>query len=89
MLDAAGERGFSVIAVHNRVTNTVRFLLQHRAVSCEHQPTLQSTDEQVPVSVASQIVLQFCPWCGAGLSRAYPTAEGIALRADLDISQLR
>ena len=61
-----GQRGFS-INVCQRGTN-YHFVMLH----CALEPGMKiPADFQGPVSVVSEIVLQYCPWCGKKLEKFY------------------
>lgn len=75
----AGERGFGVF-VYRRDGQEACFILQHRAVD---QGVVIATTER-PVSMVSDIQVQFCPWCGVKLSDFYRNRL-----LELDRSELR
>jgi hypothetical protein len=63
----AGKRGFGLFASHEDPFPTV-YVIQHRALDdCENTPAFTP----YPVSVISDLVILFCPWCGTKLDEFY------------------
>jgi len=75
----AGSRGFGVF-VSTRDGSEPAFILQHRAVDAE----VPTPNTEYPVSLVSDVQMQFCPWCGTKLKDWYRNAL-----KDLDRSELR
>jgi len=55
----AGSRGFGLFTVAAE-SGEPQFVLQHRALD----PAATSPSTAHPVSIVSDTVIQFCPWCG-------------------------
>jgi hypothetical protein len=64
---AAGERSIAVI-VDESSDSKGEFFLQARTFDIGTEPQLNLT---VPMSLAIQTGLQFCPWCGVRLDKWY------------------
>jgi hypothetical protein len=64
---AAGERGIAVV-VDEGSDGKGEFFLQARAFDLGTEPHLNLN---VPMSLAIQTGLQFCPWCGVRLQKWY------------------
>lgn len=63
----AGKRGFGVFAAE--IGNPpAAFVIQHRALDSGENPPAFSP---VPLSLISDLVIQFCPWCGTRLDEFY------------------
>ena len=61
----AGKRGLGVFSTHE--DSKPAFILQFRAL--EPGVPLPRTDS--PLSSVLDVQIQFCPWCGANLRKAY------------------
>jgi hypothetical protein len=58
----AGSRGFGIF-VSTRDSPEPEFILQHRALD-KDSPSLKTS---YPVSLVSDVQIQFCAWCGVRL----------------------
>jgi hypothetical protein len=58
------------------------FVLQHRAAE---PGILVNTEPPSPVSLVTDIGLQFCPWCGVRLLEWYKTNSAQLERPDLGV----
>lgn len=75
----AGTRGHAVFAGRSPLGDP-EFILQTRAV----EPGVSiSTDPVAPVSLVSEIRIQFCPWCGVRLRDWYRKDVQALERRDL------
>jgi hypothetical protein len=74
----AGQRGLAVFA--STEGSHPAFILQFRALS----PGKSLSHTESPVSLVSDVQIQFCPWCGANLEKTY-----VKNIRDLDRSELR
>jgi hypothetical protein len=75
----AGCRGFGVFVATGTDSRPL-FILQFRALD----PGKSLSHADSPISLVSDIQIQFCPWCGADLKKKY--GENIS---ELDRSELR
>ena len=78
---AGGERSIAVI-VDEDAGGTAEFFLQARAFDIGTEPDLKVN---VPMSVALQTGLRFCPWCGMRLQKWYGRHAGELKRPELRI----
>ncbi len=78
---AAGERGFAVFAFTENGIGP-NFALQHR--SLEPGESLRTTE--TPVSLVSDAIIKFCPWCGADLRKQYRDSWEALDRSDLRVN---
>lgn len=62
-----GQRGMAIAAKHTG-QNTIKFFLQSRAID-GGVSKLPITD--FPISVITQLGIDYCPWCGRELQRWY------------------
>lgn len=77
----AGERGLGVF-VKRAMDGSPMFVLQHRATG----PGIKiSSEPPSPVSLVSDIGIQFCPWCGARLLDWYKKDLAALERPDLGV----
>jgi hypothetical protein len=77
----AGERTFAVL-VDIEASGEAIFIFQHRALEpCDLLPS----DLQVPVSVVSEVRINFCPWCGRSLAKWYKRFAAELRKPDLRI----
>ena len=61
-----GDRGFSVKV--NERSGQYRFVMQH----CALEPGIRLPDDfNEPVSIISELVVLYCPWCGKNLEKFY------------------
>ena len=77
----AGHRGNSIF--FNDVDEPARFVLQMRAIDKDAQPPPECPS---PMTLLSEAIIQFCPWCGAKLSRHYRRHLAALSRPDLVMS---
>jgi len=78
--EMAGSRGFGVFSsTQNR--SEPAFILQHRAI--DPDSPIPSTD--FPLSLVSDVHIQFCPWCGANLRKQYAKSYEELDRSELQI----
>ncbi len=77
----AGLRGVSVFAVSNS-DQDVFFLFQNRAMDTQNNSPVQS---EVPVTLASEVAIFYCPWCGRHLNKFYSKHIPGLLRNDLRV----
>ena len=75
-----GMRGFSVFVAAAGANSA--FILQHRAV----EPGAATPNSDQPLSVVSDVQIQFCPWCGVRLQKHYQERLQDLDRSDLRIS---
>jgi hypothetical protein len=75
----AGSRGFGAF-VSTRDGHEPVFILQHRSID----PEAPTPNTEYPISLISDVQIQFCPWCGAKLKDWYRNAL-----KDLDRSELK
>jgi len=64
----AGLRGIAVV-VHS-AGGASAFVLQHRAVDAGLENAVAG-DPDVPISLVTDVLIRFCPWCGCELLRWY------------------
>ena len=76
----AGTRGFGVFVTTQNGPEP-EFVLQHRAVD----PGKSVTSLDYPVSLVSDMQLQFCPWCGVKLKDWYRKTFKELDRPDLKV----
>jgi len=79
--DRGGDRSIAVL-VDRDFSGEPRFLLQSRAFEKGDEPQL---DLPVPMSLVSEDVIAFCPWCGVVLRRWYRHQIDALARPDLPI----
>ena len=77
----AGLRGFGVFTAAGADEKRA-FILQHRAV----EPGGAYPNSEQPLSVVSDVEIQFCPWCGARLQKQYQDQIRDLDRSDLRVS---
>jgi len=71
-VQAAGQRGFAIVVDDSDPSGAV-FVIQHRAIDIELDfPFVWDK----PISIVTDVQMQYCPWCGVLLSAFY--AEGAA-----------
>lgn len=78
---AAGTRGFSVFAAGSN-QGPAMFLIQHRALDADGRPPEFSPS---PLSLVSDLIIQFCPWCGTKLDESYRNTQTQIDRTDLKL----
>jgi hypothetical protein len=79
--NAAGERGFGVFVAHDASPEPL-FVIQHRALDSNGSPPALAP---TPLSLVSDLIIKFCPWCGLKLEDFYlETARNID-RTDLKV----
>jgi hypothetical protein len=76
----AGSRGFGIF-VSTRDSPEPEFILQHRALD-KDSPSLKTS---YPVSLVSDVHIQFCPWCGVRLREFYQKTHIEMDRSDLKV----
>lgn len=77
----AGTRGFGAFAAD--VENPpVLFVIQHRAVDDDAGPPPFTAS---PLAMVSELLIQFCPWCGVKLDGFYRGNEKEIDRSDLKL----
>jgi hypothetical protein len=77
----AGTRGFGAFAAENGNTPTT-FVIQHRALDNDATPPAFSPS---PLSLVSDLIIQFCPWCGTKLDEFYRGHEQHIDRTNLKL----
>jgi hypothetical protein len=77
----AGTRGFGVFSVGKFYKEETAFIIQHRAMELGAVPTFETTS---PLSLVSEMHIQFCPWCGTQLNDFYGASSEI-MRPDLKL----
>jgi hypothetical protein len=77
----AGLRGHAVFSDADVETDP-KFVLQFRAIDSGAEPP---ESDEVPVSLVSEAVIEFCPWCGRRLKKWYRGDAGDLSRPDLRI----
>ena len=65
--DMAGKRGFAIFS--DTSEPPTRVVLQYRAVDSDVEFPLISFPH--PISLISDVVIQYCPWCGKHLQSWY------------------
>lgn len=81
--ERAGSRGFALL-VERSPTNKPRFVLQHRALDKWVEETAVSA--VAPMSIVSDVVIRYCPWCGRDLGKWYGKSVDVLIRPDLRVS---
>jgi hypothetical protein len=76
----AGTRGFGAFAAEMQGA-AATFIIQHRALDSDGNPPAFTAS---PLSLVSDLVIQFCPWCGVKLDEFYLSVEQIS-RTDLKL----
>jgi len=82
--DKAGHRGLAVV-VDRDSEGIARFVIQHRSIDVESE---QPTSIDVPMSLVSEVQIQYCPWCGQRLNHWYKGDVDNLLRPGLRIFPL-
>jgi hypothetical protein len=77
----AGMRGFGAFAAQIGST-PASFIIQHRALDSDASAPAFSSS---PLSLVSDLVVQFCPWCGVKLDEFYRGQEQKIERTDLKL----
>ena len=77
----AGTRGFGVFSIGRFYKDETAFILQHRAMELGAAPP---SETQSPLSLVSDMHIQFCPWCGTRLDEFYGASPEI-MRPDLKV----
>jgi hypothetical protein len=78
---AAGTRGFGVFAAESEQDQAM-FLIQHRALDADARSPEYSPS---PLSLVSDLIIQFCPWCGTKLDEFYRVTKKQIDRTDLKL----
>jgi hypothetical protein len=78
-----GERGLSIV-VDSDLRARPQFFIQYRAVDLGTEASIRLEDG-VPVTLAGQTGLLFCPWCGRDLAVFYESEASAIARPDLVI----
>jgi hypothetical protein len=79
-VESAGKRGFGVFVAPG-LAGEPEFVLQHRALN----PGRSLDTGEETVSLVTDAVIQFCPWCGTRLSRFYRRCVEQLLRPGLRV----
>lgn len=79
--DQAGRRDFAVL-VERGPDNEPVFILQHRSI--ELGKRLEAKTE-IPVTLANETRMKFCPWCGSDLQCFYSKRVDALVRPGLRI----
>jgi hypothetical protein len=77
----AGTRGFGAFTA-DLGGDSSTFIIQHRALDSAASPPAFSPS---PLSLVSELVIQFCPWCGVKLDEFYRGLEKQIDRNDLKL----
>ena len=78
----AGNRGFGIFS-HKWEDGEWTFWLQFRALDPDGR---QPVEAPIPLTLVSEIRLNYCPWCGAKLQEFYEfSVEGLK-RTDLKLT---
>jgi hypothetical protein len=79
--ESSGSRGFGVFSVGKFYKEETAFIIQHRALDADgDSPPFAPS----PLSVVSEMHIQFCPWCGIQLDKFYGASPEI-MKPDLKI----
>lgn len=81
--DNAGLREFSVFTA--RYPDDFVFVLQHRAQDPDALPPFTES----PLSVISELLLNYCPWCGVNLKQFYRDSLKELDKSDLKLGMGR
>lgn len=76
----AGERGFAIF-VSTRNGPEPAFILQHRSLG----PGATISTAEYPLSLISDVHIQFCPWCGVKLKDWYRSRLKELDRSELQV----
>jgi hypothetical protein len=76
----AGLRGFSIFVSRNNTLEPV-FVLQHRSMD----PDSVAPFTENPISLISEMYINYCPWCGVDLKMYYSDTYKNMDRSDLKI----
>jgi hypothetical protein len=79
--EAAGERGAAIL-VWRSSAGAPLFVIQHRAVD---QGLESSVKSENPVTVVSDIYIDYCPWCGRNLKKTYGKHVDALFRPNLKV----
>ena len=82
MLRQAGKRGVAVIVDATRRSGRPEFFLQMRAVDAG---AVAQFPDDIPVSLVTEVGIQFCPWCGVSLAEFYAVSAEQVSRPELRI----
>ncbi|MCG3194434.1 MAG: hypothetical protein DIJKHBIC_03693 [Thermoanaerobaculia bacterium] len=77
--DEAGNRGLSVVVGRN-ADGTPAFMLQHRSTEPDDDGP---KDHPRPITLASEIQISYCPWCGCRLENVYRKSIDLMIRPGL------
>ena len=58
----AGERGIGVLV--QMVSDNVMFSLQSRGIAHADEVNIRPAAIELVINVASEVAIQYCPWCG-------------------------
>jgi hypothetical protein len=72
--EMAGTRGFGVFSVGRFYKDKPAFIIQHRALDLNADPPMFAPS---PLSLVSEMHIQFCPWCGTQLEEFYGNSPEI------------
>jgi hypothetical protein len=77
----SGQRGLGVF-VKRSLDESKMFVLQHRAAD---PGVIVTTEPLAPVSLITDIGIQYCPWCGVRLEKWYGKNTDRLERTDLGV----
>ena len=83
--EMAGERGIAIL-VDREADGVPAFIIQSRSVDADDAGP---TDHPRPFSLATELQIQFCPWCGHRLRDVYADAVDFMARPDLRLPEPR
>jgi hypothetical protein len=75
----AGKRGFATFSIRWD-DGAVGFVMQHRAMDIGAKTPFTES----PLSLISEVLLRFCPWCGQDLDKYYGNNRSV-IRSDLKL----
>jgi hypothetical protein len=85
-LEHRGTRGLSLAITEDKALGTgLVFVLEARSIDKEHEGSFRNPTE-IPIYIASHVVIKFCPWCGTKLKRHYSRFKG-ELAIDSELSK--
>jgi hypothetical protein len=77
--EAAGERGIGVL-VDRQVGGASTFTIQSRSVDLGDEGPI---DHPRPITLVTEVQIQFCPWCGRRLADVYRDEVEVMMRPAL------
>jgi hypothetical protein len=81
----AGGRGLGVLIIGDESDDEPRFVFQFRAVRAGS--TILWEDPE-PISLVSEAMIRFCPWCGRELAKWYSSSWRGLIRPDIPTIEL-